>query len=274
MPEMPEVEIIRRSLVDKLKGKQITNTTVDLPRLIKWPTAAVFEAMVIGRKICDLSRKGKYLLVHLDNGNQIVIHLRMTGRLCYIKKEMKHDPYTRIIFQLDNGDSLLYADTRTLGTLYALNPDEIWRISGLANMGPEPLSEEFTINYLQNVLSSSKSKIKSFLLNQKYIGGLGNIYVDECLHLAGIHPETIGKSIQQARIEKLHEAINKVIADGIRDGGTTFRDYRDGNGDKGNHQENLFVYGRNGLPCRQCGGKIEKIEVGGRGTHFCPNCQK
>lgn len=274
MPEMPEVEIIRRSLVDKLKNKQITNVEVLLPRLIKWPSATNFHAMIIGRTIMDMERRGKYLLIRLDNSNSIVIHLRMTGRLCYVLPDMNRDAYTRIVFHLDNGDVLVYADTRTLGTLYALGEDEIWRISGLANMGPEPLSEEFNVEYLQAVLKSSRSKIKSFLLNQKYIGGLGNIYVDECLIIAKIHPERSCNEIKENEVPHLHAAINKVIADGIKDGGTTFRDYRDGNGDKGSHQQNLLAYGRTGMPCLGCGTAIEKIEVGGRGTHFCPHCQR
>lgn len=274
MPEMPEVEIIRRSLVDKLKNKQITNIDVLLPRLIKWPSPTTFQAMAIGRTIVDMERRGKYLLIWLDNRNVIVIHLRMTGRLCYVGENMPRDAYTRIIFYLDQGEVLTYADTRTLGTLYALGEDEIWRISGLANMGPEPLSKEFTIAYLQNTLTLSRGKVKSFLLNQKYIAGLGNIYVDECLIIAGIHPERIGNSIKGDEIQKLHTAINQVIASGIKDGGTTFRDYRDGNGEKGSHQENLLVYGRTGLPCHICGTLIKRIEVAGRGTHLCPNCQR
>lgn len=274
MPEMPEVEIIRRGLVGKLSGKQITNVEIFLPRLIKWPSAAVFQAMMIGRTICDMSRRGKYLLLRLDNRNEIIIHLRMTGRLCYVRAGEEKDPYARIVVHLDNGDLLVYADTRTLGTLYGIKEDELWRISGLSAMGPEPLSEEFTIRYLEEVLAKCKGKVKSFLLNQKYIGGLGNIYVDECLHLAGIHPQRSGVGLGSAEIAELHSAINRVIAAGIEDGGTTFRDYRNSEGEKGNHQEHLFVYSRNGLPCRKCGTMIEKIEVGGRGTHFCPQCQR
>ncbi len=274
MPEMPEVEIIRRNLVDRLKDKMITNVEVLLSRLVKWPTVENFESMIIGRTIVDFKRRGKYLLLELDNSGMLVIHLRMTGRLCYVSEGDERDAYTRIVFHLNNGDVLTYADTRTLGTLYAIKKDELWRISGLANMGPEPLSAEFTIAYLQEALKSNRGKIKSFLLNQKYIGGLGNIYVDECLILSKIHPERVGNSLAVDEINQLHAAINQVIDAGINDGGTTFRDYRNGNGEKGSHQENLFAYGRNGLPCRFCGSIIEKIEVGGRGTHFCPQCQK
>ncbi len=274
MPEMPEVEIIRRGLVDQLKNRQIIDMEVLLPRQIKWPSVENFQSMIIGRTVVDFKRKGKYLLLELDSGDLVVIHLRMTGRLCYVHQGSVRDAYTRIVFHLNNGDALTYADTRTLGTLYAIKSDEIWRISGLVNMGPEPLSASFTVAYLQDALKSGRGKIKSFLLNQKYIGGLGNIYVDECLILSKIHPQRVANTLTTAEIETLYTAINQVIADGIDDGGTTFRDYRNGNGEKGSHQENLFAYGREGLPCKFCGCIIEKIEVGGRGTHFCPRCQK
>lgn len=274
MPELPEVEIIRRNLADQLKTKRISDMQVLLPRLIKWPAPVTFQAMAIGKAITDMKRRGKYLLLELENGVLIVIHLRMTGRLCCVTDGAARDPYTRIIFCLDDGMALHYADTRTLGTLYALRQEEIWRVSGLANMGPEPLTDEFTALYLQNLLKKSRAKIKSILLNQKYIGGLGNIYVDESLILAGIHPEREGASLRPDEIERLRAAVNRVIADGINDGGTTFRDYRDGNGGKGSHQQHLLAYGRGGLPCLKCGGVIEKIVVGGRGTHYCPNCQR
>lgn len=274
MPEMPEVEIIRRGLDDKIKNKQIKDLEVFLPRLIKWPAPPTFGAMVIGKTISGISRKGKYLLLELGEDTIVVIHLRMTGRLCYTSSETPRDSYTRIVFHLDNGDYLIYADTRTLGTLYALQRDELWRVSGLEKMGPEPLSESFTIAYLQDMLMKNKGKIKPFLLNQKYIGGLGNIYVDESLLLAGIHPERAGNSLGDGEIEVLFAAINRVIGDGIKDGGTTFRDYRDSSGGKGSHQQHLLVYGRDGLPCVRCGTLIEKTQVGGRGTHFCPTCQR
>jgi len=221
-----------------------------------------------------LDRRGKYLLFHMDDDIIMVVHLRMTGRLYYTLAGGEQDKYTRIVFRLDNGDTLTYADTRTLGTLYAMRSDELWRISGLATMGPEPLSDEFTLSYLQDKLRKSKSKIKAFLLNQQYIGGLGNIYVDEALAIAGIHPERTADSLTNAEIHKLYDAVNKVIADGIEHGGTTFRDYRDGTGKSGSHQYHLQVYGRKEQPCYRCGAPIAKKEVAGRGTHYCPICQR
>ena len=274
MPELPEVETICRSLRCHVEGNIIRDVEVRLSRMVKCPSPEDFRAILVGRKIHSLERRAKYMLFHVTDGWVLVIHLRMTGRLCYVHQGSVRDAYTRIVFHLNNGDALTYADTRTLGTLYAIKSDEIWRISGLVNMGPEPLSASFTVAYLQDVLKSGRGKIKSFLLNQKYSGGLGNIYVDECLILSKIHPQRVANTLTTAEIETLYTAINQVIADGIDDGGTTFRDYRNGNGEKGSHQENLFAYGREGLPCKFCGCIIEKIEVGGRGTHFCPRCQK
>lgn len=271
---MPEVEIIRRGLAERLLGKRILQTEVLLPRLVKWPDAEAFRAMAAGRTVEAVARKGKYLLLGLDSGDQIVVHLRMTGRLWYVAQSAPRDPYARVVFHLEGGDFLVYADLRTLGTLYGLKSAELWRIAGLAAMGPEPLSPQFTAAYLKEKLAGHRGKIKAFLLDQKKIGGIGNIYADEALHLAGVHPARPGGALSAAEIEGLHAAVNRVIADGIADGGTTFRDYRDGLGKEGAHQEHLFVYARRGLPCKRCGAAIEKTVVAGRGTHFCPVCQR
>lgn len=274
MPEMPEVETIRRTLNDKVTGRKITRVEIGLSRLIKWPTAPEFQAIITDRTIIRLDRRGKYLLFYLDKNLVMVIHLRMTGRLYYATPEAKFDKFTHIIFRLDNGDVLLYADTRTLGTLYLMPENELWRISGLASMGPEPLSQDFTLQYFIDMLSKRQAKIKSVLLNQQLVGGLGNIYVDEALATAGIDPERIASSITETEAKYLYQAVNQVIADGIAHGGTTFRDYRDGTGQSGSHQFHLKVYGRTNQPCHRCGGIIARKEVAGRGTHYCPNCQK
>jgi len=274
MPEMPEVETIKRTLSNNVIGRSIKEVEFLLSRLVKWPSAGEFQAVLTGKKIIDLTRRGKYLLFHLDNDQIMVVHLRMTGRLSYIVPSMEMDKFTRIIFKLDNGDMLLYADTRTLGTLYLLPSEEMWRISGLANMGPEPLSAEFSLEYFSEMLQKRHGNIKAVLLNQKYIGGLGNIYVDESMSIANIHPERIASSLDRDEVIKLFNAINKVIEDGIAHGGTTFRDYRDGRGKSGSHQHHLTVYGRKEAPCLICGKPIVWKTVAGRGTHFCSTCQK
>ena len=274
MPEMPEVETIRKTINTKIAGRTIKNIDILLPRLIKYPEPEKYKKMLIGQKIIAMQRRGKYLIMKMSNAAEAVFHLRMTGRLCYSSNDINEDKYKRVIFELDNGDKFIYADTRTLGTLHCINKDEISKIKGLYELGSEPLSTEFTLEYLEKKLQNNNSKIKSFLLNQKNIAGLGNIYVDEALFIAGIYPEIKANMVPADKIIKLYNAVNKVIADGIRDGGTTFRDYVDGDGKKGQHQNNLFVYGREKEKCRKCGTIIKKIKVAGRGTCFCPKCQK
>ncbi|WP_033170814.1 bifunctional DNA-formamidopyrimidine glycosylase/DNA-(apurinic or apyrimidinic site) lyase [Selenomonas sp. ND2010] len=274
MPEMPEVEIICRYLDTVLTGQKIMKIDLLLPRQIKWPEPEAYRAMAIGRTIQAMKRRGKYLIMELDNGNELIFHLRMTGRLVFEPEGESHDSYARLLFHLDGGGLLVYGDTRTLGAVYALAPGERWRIHGLAEMGPEPLSPEFTPEYLYQLVQGKKTLIKSLLLNQKYIGGIGNIYDDEALFLAGIHPQRRAGTLTQEECQRLYGTINSVIEAGIRDGGTTFRDYQNGEGRQGSHQEHLFVYNRKGQPCRKCGTSIEKITVGGRGTHYCPHCQK
>ena len=271
---MPEVEIIRRYLDKQLTGQRIMGVELLLPRQIKWPEPEGYRAMAIGRTIAGMNRRGKYLLMALDNGSELVFHLRMTGRLVYEPDGVNHDSHARLLFQLDGGGLLVYGDTRTLGTLYALSSGERWRIHGLAEMGPEPLTEDFTPAYIQQTAKGRRTAVKSFLLNQKYIGGIGNIYADEALFLAGIHPLRPVGSLSAAECQRLHQSVNTVIAAGIRDGGTTFRDYKNGEGKQGSHQEQLYVYNRQGQPCRRCGTEIEKMTVGGRGTHLCPQCQR
>lgn len=274
MPEMPEVETIRRTLASKVEGRRIIRVDIGLSRLIKWPTAPEFQAVLTDRTIVKLVRRGKYLLFYLDNKFVLIVHLRMTGRLYYVAPGTDFDKFTHIVFTLDNNDILLYADTRTLGTLYLMPEDELWRIAGLASLGPEPLSAEFTPDYFAGMLSKRQAKIKPVLLNQKLIGGLGNIYADEALAIAGIHPERPASSLSEKEVKYLYQSVNQVIADGIAHGGTTLRDYRDGEGHSGSHQQFLLVYGRTNEPCQRCGGIIARKEVAGRGTHYCPNCQK
>ncbi len=273
MPELPEVETIRRTIAGKIEGKMITQADILLPRLIKWPSPHEFQALIVGKKINRLERRGKYLLFQLSDDSVMVIHLRMTGRIYYVTAGEDLDRFTRIIFRLNNNDKLIYADSRTLGTLYAMPANELSRISGLSEMGPEPLTDNFTREYLQAVMGERQGTVKAILLNQKLIGGLGNIYVDESLSLAGIHPKRPGGSLDSVEINKLYDAITQVIREAIAHNGTTFRDYRDGIGQKGSHQQHLYVYGRKAQPCRNCGTPIEKTEVAGRGTHFCPYCQ-
>ena len=273
MPELPEVETICRSLRDLVVGKKLAEIEIQLPRLIKWPTPEDFRSIMTGRTVEALERRAKYLLFHLDGEWVLVVHLRMTGRLYYRAANTAPTGSPRVVFRFSGEDALEYYDTRTLGTLYLLRQNELSRIYGLHSLGPEPLTEAFTSEYLSTGLARRKGKLKSVLLDQSFIGGLGNIYVDESLARAGLHPERRANQLTQPEVARLHEAINFVIDKGICGNGTTFRDYLDGVGNKGEFQNDLCVYGRKALPCPTCGTPIVRTEVGGRGTHFCPHCQ-
>lgn len=274
MPEMPEVETIRRDLSKRVCGRQIVGADILLARQLREPDRVEkFYELIIGKTIIKIDRRGKYLLIDLGD-TVIVIHLGMTGQLYYAPQEIADKTHVRALFRLDSGEYIIFSDIRTFGGIYAMKQEEVGQIKGLAALGPEPLSEELTTEYLLTRLAKRKSPIKVFLLDQRQVGGLGNIYVDEALFMAGILPMRNCDSLTQEEVDKLIVGINRVIADGIRDGGTTFRDYRNGEGGKGGHQNHLFVYSRGGQCCRICAGLIEKCTVGGRGTHYCASCQK
>lgn len=274
MPELPEVETIRRQLAPKVAGRKIIAVEIGLPRLIKYPDAESFRRDLAGKTIVQLERRGKYLLFKIEDGRTLVVHLRMTGRLYYQPEDIPRDKFTHVVFRLDNGYELRYADIRTLGTLDLVTEQELPQLKGLYLMGPEPLTADFNPAYFAKIMAGRKGKVKALLLNQQLIGGLGNIYVDESLAMAGIHPERQASSLSADEISKLYEAVNSVIQDGILHGGTSFRDYVDGEGKTGKHQLHLRVYGRKNQPCSICGTAIERLEVAGRGSHFCPHCQK
>lgn len=275
MPEMPEVEIIRRYLQEKLAGQTIESFASLLPRQIKQPDPEEFAQMIRGREINAVCRQGKYLLLCLAEGFEVLFHLRMTGSLVYVPAgEAFENAHQRQIFSLRGGARLVFSDIRTFGVLYGLRPGERCSVRALAEMGPEPLSAGFTSEYLHTETRKRKVPVKTFLLDQRRIGGIGNIYADEALFLARLHPRREAGSLTLEECTRLQKAVNQVIASGIEDGGTTFRDYRNGAGGKGSHQEHLYVYHRRGEPCRECGAIIEYCKLGGRGAHYCPVCQR
>lgn len=273
MPELPEVETIKNTLLPKLVGRRIGEVTVTLPRIIKKPAPEEFVSLVVGKEILDLSRRGKYLLLHLSERYFLVFHLRMTGRLLYLPAAVPVDKHTHLIFHLDNGEHLRFHDLRTFGTIYLVQEGELASIWGLASLGPEPLGPQFTPAYLEDALAGRRIAIKGALLNQELLAGLGNIYVDESLFRAGIHPARPAGSLTEDEISRLHRAIGDVLREGIRYRGTSFRDYVDGEGKAGGFQERLAVYGRGGQPCVKCGSPLQRVRIAGRGSVFCPCCQ-
>lgn len=276
MPEMPEVEIIRQHLDNRLAGKRIKSVEIMLPRQLKWPASVEqFSHLCCGPEIEAMERRGKYLLLRLAGEIRIVFHLRMTGSLVYVGAGQEYEnAHLRAVFYLEDGSRLCFADIRTFGVIYGLKPGELDMVKGLREMGPEPLSPEFTAEYLEGIARKGNAPIKNLLLDQRKIGGIGNIYADEALFLAHVHPKRLAGSLSHEECQKLWQAVNQVIEAGIKDGGTTFRDYRNGEGGKGSHQEHLYVYHRQGEPCRECGVLIEYTKVAGRGTHYCPMCQR
>lgn len=272
MPELPEVETIRLTLLQKLVGAKILSGEILHEKMVLGISAADFLNRVAGKTIAGLERRGKYLLLELSEGLVIGVHLRMTGRLSVEKAEHPIAKATYFRLLLDNGTEFRFNDQRKFGKVFLFeqgNPPE-----SLLKIGPEPLSPEFTASILKKRFGRRSLAIKKALLNQEIIAGIGNIYADEALFVSGIHPARPVNTLTEGEIEALFQAIRQVLRESIENRGTTFRDYRDGEGHAGAYQNRLRVYGQKGKTCPKCGGLIVKMNFGGRGTHFCPLCQK
>jgi formamidopyrimidine-DNA glycosylase len=273
MPELPEVETIRRGLAATVKGKTITGAEVLIAKIVKAPDPETFIRLAAGKRIETIGRHGKYLLLALSDGYTLVAHLRMTGQFNYCPSGTPVRKSTVAIFRLDDGHDLRFVEPRGFGILYLIPSGDLDTVPGLNRLGPEPFSPEFTVDYLTGILASRRAKIKSLLLDQSLIAGIGNIYADESLFRAGIHPERTAASLSPEEIKRLYHAIRTEIAAGIEYRGTSVQSYFDVDGRKGSYQEHLKVYQQTGQPCPNCGMPIQKIKVGGRGTHICPKCQ-
>lgn len=266
MPELPEVETVLRELEHQVINKKIKKINV------LWFKTFVDQCKIdpINQTICSLSRKGKYL-TFLLNHSALVVHLRMTGQLLLVKADDNFvDPYTRLQIEFTDESRLLFSDKRKFGRIYHVeNPNQI-----TDKIGIDAISEELDEQTFIQLLSSSKMRIKPFLLSQHYISGLGNIYVDESLFRAGIHPVTPVNAIELKAMKQLFKVIREILSFAITNMGSTISDYRDPNGNPGQFQQFFNVYQQTGKPCVQCAEPIQKIRLGGRGTHFCPECQK
>lgn len=269
MPELPEVETIRRTLLPHLKGKEIVGVEVYLTKAVR-PDPDTFKKMLIGRKITTLTRRGKFLIFSLDSGEKMAFHLRMTGRLLYFPSPSPMPRHTTLVLKLKDGGELQMEDYRKFGTvhLFAHEPPP-----GLARLGPEPWDGQ-ALERLQTVGKRRKGPVKALLLDQTVLAGLGNIYTDEALFAAGIDPARPANTLSPEDWEKLHTAVCHVLEEGLAHQGTSRRDYVDGQGRPGTHQDYLQVYGRKAQPCFRCGGPLNYCRVAGRGTHYCPNCQR
>ncbi|WP_144547894.1 DNA-formamidopyrimidine glycosylase [Bacillus sp. X1(2014)] len=274
MPELPEVETVRKTLKKLVVNKTIEDITVYWPKIIKTPLEVEqFVDALIGETIIDVGRRGKFLIIYTGNF-ALVSHLRMEGKYGLYPKKEPYDKHTHVLFHFTDGTELRYRDVRKFGTMHLYKKGDEFLTEPLIGLGPEPFSEEFTVQYLAEKLKKTNRKIKTALLDQKVFVGLGNIYVDEALFRAGIHPERIANTLDANELNLLHREIVATLSEAVKKGGSTIRSYVNSQGEIGMFQLELYAYGRKGEECKRCGTPLEKITVGGRGTHYCPQCQK
>lgn len=281
LPELPEVETVCQGLNQLTVNQTIKGGEVLLERTLAYPFSVTeFYDKIDNKAIAFWQRRGKYLLAELVDFNQqpqgwLGVHLRMTGQLLWTKQSDTLQKHTRVRLFFPNNQELRFVDTRTFGKIWLVppqtSPETI--ITGLKKLGFEPFADEFSPAYLAKQLSKRRRNIKTLLLDQEIVAGIGNIYADEALFKSGIHPETLAADLTPNQIEKLHQAILEVLTTAIKRGGTTFSDFLNLLGVSGNYGDSALVYGRKDQPCRICATPITKIKLGGRSAHFCSHCQ-
>ncbi|HTB21076.1 MAG TPA: bifunctional DNA-formamidopyrimidine glycosylase/DNA-(apurinic or apyrimidinic site) lyase [bacterium] len=295
MPELPEVETIRRGLQAKVLGRTLVKADIRLKKQVRGLPAARFESQIKGRRIEALERRAKFLLFRLSGDKTLLVHLGMSGQLSYWDHSREDsgrfvvspltglqrtpgqhavDKHTHALLHLDRGDRVQYRDTRQFGYLRLLDTAQVEALPSLRRLGLEPLGPGFTFEAFERSLGARRGMLKALLLNQSAVVGLGNIYADEACFEAGLHPRQPVERLGPARRRALFAAVTAVLEQALGKGGTTFRDYRQPDGSHGLNQESLKAYGRAGLPCPRCGTPMRKILVSQRGTVFCPRCQR
>ncbi len=273
MPELPEVETIRLRLEPKLVGRRLEHVRIDDPRLVRPYEPVQVAAELEGERVSALDRRGKYLIVRFESGRGLLIHLRMTGSLRHAPAgTLEDDPHRRAVVRLDDGSDVAYRDLRRFGTWLVVEPEELEPYLD-ARLGAEPLADGFTAATLRKRLAGRRAPIKAALLDQRTLAGMGNIYVDEALWRARIHPLRPAGELSATEVRRLRPAIRAALEAGIARQGSTLRDYRLPDGGAGAMQHEFKVYGRDDEPCDRCGTPIEKIRAAGRGTWYCPRCQ-
>lgn len=288
MPELPEVETVRRGLAPAMEGRRIRR--VDLRRDgLRWPFPPGMAARLTGARVAALGRRSKYLLAGLDSGDTLIVHLGMSGRLLvsggaaaraapglFHHDHPAAEPHDHVVFDLDDGSRVTFNDPRRFGAMDLIataRMDTHWLLAGL---GPEPLGNAFSPDILRAALAGRRTPLKAALLDQRTVAGLGNIYVCEALWRAGLSPRRLARSVGPGRARALHDAIRAVLADAIAAGGASLRDYRHADGALGYFQHSFAAYGREGLPCKRpgCGGTVRRMVQSGRSTFHCPACQR
>lgn len=288
MPELPEVESVRRTLEPVLAGRRVAAVEVRSPHCLAAPRdPGAFARALTGRRFARCERRGKYLLLGFDDGAVLVVHLRMTGRLVYRAPDAAGagagagdaaaaapgDRHLHLVIALEGGGELRFSDVRKFGRLW-LAAGEGDLPEGLRRLGPDPLGDGFTLAILERALAGGRRSVKAVLLDQEVLAGVGNIYADEALFLAGIHPARPAGGVSATEAARLLAAVRQVLEEAVARGGTTFSDYRDGLGRPGGYGAALRVYKREGYPCPRCGTPIAKVRLGGRAARFCPACQR
>lgn len=269
MPELPEVETVVRALRAPLVGRTFTEGAKSLwPRQVIIPPVEELSVRLVGQTITAVNRRGKYILIELNKGDTLIVHLKMTGHLSVVPSDTPLHKHDRATFPLDNG-TLRFRDMRKFGRIYLVADAQ----TVVGKLGPEPLTAEFTPQILAERLLGRKRPLKPLLLDQTTLAGLGNIYVDEALFHANLHPKRLAHTLQNNEIMALHMAIQHVLQLGINREGASISNYVKPDGTKGNMQDEVKVFRRTGQPCYTCATTIERIKLGGRSTHFCPNCQ-
>ena len=273
MPELPEVETVRSGLEPALLGRVFASVDIRDARLTRPYEPAEVAAEIEGERVAAVARRGKYLVVRFESGLVLLAHLRMTGSFVHARNGATADAYTRAVVRLDDGSDITYRDVRRFGTWFVLRDDELDPYL-TARIGAEPLDSAFSVTKLAKRLEGRRAPIKAALLDQRTLAGMGNIYADEALWRAKIDPRRPAGDLDPGEVRALHRGIRDALRAGIARQGATLRDYRTPEGESGAMQQEFKVYGRGGEPCRRCRTPIEKTRLGGRGTSFCPNCQR
>jgi len=274
LPELPEVETVASELNERLPGRAILGAEILWPGTIAHPSQERFASQIGGERIEQVGRRAKYIVVWLGSGARLLIHLRMTGGLTLEPATAPRSAHLRLAIPLDCHEELRFTDMRKFGRFYLLAPGEEMPLPSFATLGPEPLEDGFTVTVLAERLAARRGTLKAALLDQRLVAGLGNIYVDEALFHAGLHPCRAPQSLRPEEIAALHGAIIIVLRRAVGAKGTTFSDYRTTWGRTGAYQEELSVFRKQGAPCPRCGTPIDRGVVAGRGTHWCPACQR
>ena len=273
MPELPEVETVRRSLKGKLIGKKIIKCDIYHDNIIEYPSVDEFKKNIIGQTFRDIERYGKWLKFVLDD-YYLLSHLRMEGKYFFRDSAEKVYKHEHVVFYLDNNTEFRYMDVRKFGKMHLIRKEDINKIGPLLNVGLEPWDDKLTIDYLKDNYKNKKLPIKSVILDQSIIAGIGNIYANEILFASSINPLKSAMDLNDSELESIINNTRVILEKAISMGGSTIHSYTSVNGVTGLFQQELMVHTRNNQPCKKCGNNIDKIVVGGRGTYFCSTCQQ